>query len=568
MDMSLNERQVAQVVGYVFERGRYYYQTGAVDQQSLSWDPPSLSGTVEGSRPEPYQVRVAFSQEPGGWVPRSALCTCPYDGGPWCKHAAALLLASVHHPEIFDAPPLRQRIAGLSGEQAKAVLQALGQQPKLGAFIGQALDRMSGDAFGEDWHQVEKQTFREVAKMLRQAEYAGYGGVASVVFEMSEMLDRALWLVRDGEFAQAIAHLTGMTDAYFEDCDTIDDEGGETIELVDRLAAVWLDAIVGADLEDDAKQRLREKAVGWDRAASQYDGWTMASLEVAMTHGTDPDALRLEGEDVDPAVGDLVVDAWLRALDRQGDDQAYLAYALATQHHRQRVLRLIKLGRIAGAIDEAQQLTHPSDVLEVAGTLVQSGLAQEGLDLGLKSLERMKPDAELLSLLAPLADQLDHAESALGLYHELFLARGSFDVYTRLKELAGDGWPAMAADLLPRLNNSQRDSLRIAVAEGDVESAIKMLERGTWVDSGILADTARLALPSRAAWVLQFFHQRAMAIVNAGQSARYPEAAEWLYFVREAHVALGQQHDWRELKHKLIADHGKKRTLIPLIRDL
>lgn len=125
----------------------------------------------------------------------------------------------------------------------------------------------------------------------------------------------------------------------------------------------------------------------------------------------------MAGEDRSPKVGDLVGDAWLRALDRLGDDDAYLAYAQKTHHHGQRILRLIALGRVAAAIEDARVLlVDPADVADVVRGLVEHGSVQEALSLGLECLDRVTPDAVLLTLLAELADELGEVQGSLRLY--------------------------------------------------------------------------------------------------------------------------------------------------------
>src|SRR5919205_3624973 len=84
-----------------FERGRDYYQQGAV--LSLVLRGMVLTAQVEGSDRVPYVVRCTF--DANGIA--EAVCTCPYDWGGWCKHIVATCLAYIHHPEkVEERPPL------------------------------------------------------------------------------------------------------------------------------------------------------------------------------------------------------------------------------------------------------------------------------------------------------------------------------------------------------------------------------------------------------------------------------------------------------------------------------
>ena len=70
-----------------FERGRAYLERGAI-QSVKQVAPAEIEAHVKGSQYVPYRVNIAFDD--GGITEVS--CTCPYHGGSWCKHVAAVLL--------------------------------------------------------------------------------------------------------------------------------------------------------------------------------------------------------------------------------------------------------------------------------------------------------------------------------------------------------------------------------------------------------------------------------------------------------------------------------------------
>jgi hypothetical protein len=75
-----------------FQRGRELYRSGAISNASIQGQ--SLSGECEGNESPFYKVRVELD---GGGI-RTAMCTCPYDFGGYCKHIVAL-------PRIGSAAP-------------------------------------------------------------------------------------------------------------------------------------------------------------------------------------------------------------------------------------------------------------------------------------------------------------------------------------------------------------------------------------------------------------------------------------------------------------------------------
>jgi hypothetical protein len=87
-----------------FRRGREYARSGAVTV--LDIEPGSLRGSVQGSRPEPYEVEVRTTTvaAPAGSSPTAlavvapnaaelwTFCSCPDGDGGACKHVVAALL--------------------------------------------------------------------------------------------------------------------------------------------------------------------------------------------------------------------------------------------------------------------------------------------------------------------------------------------------------------------------------------------------------------------------------------------------------------------------------------------
>ncbi|MCC8397551.1 DEAD/DEAH box helicase [Paraburkholderia sp. MMS20-SJTR3] len=83
---------------------------GAVS--NVKWHGSTLSGNVQGSRPQPYRTRVSFRTDGGSpWAQGD--CTCPV--GRDCKHVAALLLAELDYHDEMD------HITRVQDEQADSV---------------------------------------------------------------------------------------------------------------------------------------------------------------------------------------------------------------------------------------------------------------------------------------------------------------------------------------------------------------------------------------------------------------------------------------------------------------
>jgi superfamily II DNA or RNA helicase len=70
----------------IFDRGQQYLRSGRV--LSVTAEGTSLRGRVKGSDQYPYRVEIDL--RPDRPVVR---CTCPFNVGPWCKHAVAVALS-------------------------------------------------------------------------------------------------------------------------------------------------------------------------------------------------------------------------------------------------------------------------------------------------------------------------------------------------------------------------------------------------------------------------------------------------------------------------------------------
>lgn len=82
-------------VGGSYERGKQYLENGAIQSLTLA-EEHTLKAKVQGSAVHPYVVQIQFDDESVTDVE----CTCPYHGGSWCKHIAAVLLQTLETDEL------------------------------------------------------------------------------------------------------------------------------------------------------------------------------------------------------------------------------------------------------------------------------------------------------------------------------------------------------------------------------------------------------------------------------------------------------------------------------------
>lgn len=108
-----------------FERGQEYLADGAVRSIQRT-DEHTLKAQVQGGNVHPYLVTITFDADDI----QSVQCTCPYHGGSWCKHIAAVLLKTLKQEEIPVAEPARLNdlVEDLSRDEIVALLKRLVRQ--------------------------------------------------------------------------------------------------------------------------------------------------------------------------------------------------------------------------------------------------------------------------------------------------------------------------------------------------------------------------------------------------------------------------------------------------------
>ncbi len=546
--------------------GQWYAGSGRV--KGLEWDPPYLATDVTTEDAEAYRVRVELRQEGEAFFPHRAECSCSSLGKAWCSHAVAAVAAAAAEWEgLVARGPLARQVDMLSEAQAKVLLRQLAKYGPVRAVMLETLSRVGPKVRRFDPKKVHRDTLHQARDVLRGGFY-GSGAVRS----LQPIVDQAHKLIEEGDSEQAIVVLTASTDAYLESWDEIDDDTGETYDAVDGIVALWLEAILTADLSEIERTQLLELAANWHESAQQYDVESMAALSLALNYGSDMRQAQSEDPEILTETAIMVTEAWLRCLKRQRDDEGYLAYAEASGRHASYAVRLVDLGRIEDAIQHARRhVSTAADAEQIIEALLVHDAPVKALALGMEVLDRMAAES-LAAKLAEVADRLGDDENAMVLHRIGWSVDPSWDRYQRLKALSGGDWPNLAEELLPTLWKSSRFALSavtpILLAEGRVQEAISMLESAAWVQPDSAAAIGRAGIAKHAEWVVGYFRQRAMAIVEAGKSADYETAATWLGLVRDAYGELDRSLEWRQLKQELLAVHSRKRALVPLLEAL
>ena len=217
-----------------YTRGESYFRSGAV--VSLTQRQQSLQAEVEGNDVTPYRVTIDFD---GGGVTHTD-CTCPYSFGGWCKHIVATLLACIHQPETIEQrPTLSQLLDSLTLVQTKGLVQRLVEDhPGLIEAIDWHVSQLAQpEASPTPASPPKRKTSvdpipfkRQVREILRSTvrdwEYGREDD--DIAVEIGALLADALAFAEQGDAANALVALQGITEGCVENWDEIDDFAGLT----------------------------------------------------------------------------------------------------------------------------------------------------------------------------------------------------------------------------------------------------------------------------------------------------------------------------------------------------
>lgn len=92
------EQIEARCTPQVYERGEVYFKGGAITD--MRWNGRGIDARCRGSHGMTYRVSVLLKDDDVVWTH----CDCPYRYEGDCKHAIALLLTYLHHPEQVTPP--------------------------------------------------------------------------------------------------------------------------------------------------------------------------------------------------------------------------------------------------------------------------------------------------------------------------------------------------------------------------------------------------------------------------------------------------------------------------------
>jgi uncharacterized Zn finger protein len=588
-----------------FERGQQYYRSGAV--VNLVRRDRLIQALVEGSEYEPY--RVTLTVDSSGI--KQAGCSCPYDYEGWCKHIIAVALACIQNPDLIrEAASLDQLLSPLDLKQTQTLLQKMVEEyPELMDEIERWVPTLSkttsktARTAKKQSHQrktaIDLTPFRSQARfLLRQAGRSledGWEG-DPIEEDLPELLKPAQTFIENGDGKTALTILAAITETLAEQWDEVGEYGLDATSAIAILDPMLAEAILVANLDADERVDLQANIEEWE-------GLWCDSLPLsteALRQGWDDKELLqiLQGKsgnlwpDGRSDYANELAQIRLRLLEQQNRLTEYLHFAHVEEQWSSYLIMLIRLERVEEALTLKTHLRSIEDAFDVAKLLREHNflteavqVAQQGLPLPKRQPQHWTWEAvnayerderfdqyELADWASELAEGIGDRSTALELRMIAFKAKPSLKDYQQAAMLAEMRWQSIRNELLDYLKNLDTWGWGYTAAKVDiflmeklVEDAIAAVAR--IADSDLLMRVMDTALSVNPQWVLERAASRAEEIMNRGQSEKYREAVQWLTYICTAHRKMGQQRQWKAYCDRLVADHGKKRKLMTLMKD-
>jgi uncharacterized Zn finger protein len=567
-----------------FLKGQQAVRDGAIvnpAQQAMA-----LKAYCYGSLPDPYRVQVTFD---GSGI-TAALCSCsagtPSYGNRGCEHAAALLLAWNEQPEAFTQ---MDDIDTILEQQSKAQLitlvkQLLQKQPEVEWQLTMP------PLPGHKSVPIDTEEYRrQVDEAFRHAGHE-WDAVYGISHDLYEITATAARFARQRDYANAAAIYEVVAMGTLSHYLSYHDEDGALGRVVQECVE-GLDACLESEREDEAlREQILEAIFAIYRFDVDHGGFGLTKdIPPELLQDTTPEEKHLAAHWVRTALAGLQENKpesdWRRQryggllLALEADvlsDEEFLRIGRETKSIQEVVTRLLELGRVDEAVQDASQ-ADGWQLVKLADVFVQyeQDAAVERMMYEKAQQERYTITAEWLKTHYLAKHNL---AAALEMAQLIFRKRPWFAEYQKMREISMElgNWEAMRQAALTFLETTKNISTLVEVAldEGDIERALQLLqatkplgpEGYQWQYD--YARTPEVALKAaerteeaypRAA--IDLYQQHVEHLIAGRGRSNYQVACSYLAQIRSLYEKLDETEQWTNYVAWLRKRHSRLSTL-------
>jgi uncharacterized Zn finger protein len=597
-----------------FARGQELYRHEAISKAAIQGQ--TLTGLCEGVQSPFYQVRAELDAS----GVRAASCNCEYDYGGYCKHIVALLLTYAHAPEQFAGrAELAPRLAELSREQLLALLnELLAEVPEMSDWLEAAMalpavvkqsqsaktqSATAQAAAPKRKKKVDTEVYRRRVRGImhsldRMRASEAYWHVGGLTDELRGVEQTALKFLDAGDAETALRILMTLLEESHDGFEYIDDSNGELGDYLNGLSKTLAEVILSLDLDEDQREDILSDIDEIDRELSNYgvDGLKVAMAAAEYGWGKLPREASGRGVEADDdeewdedneddeeygfarggewwrpkPLAQVLTEAKLNVLERQGRTDEYLALCLEADEHLRYALKLAALKRVPEAVKYAlKQFGNADEALKLAQALRDAGHLDEALKVGERGLELGGSKAALGSWLGPLEEAQGRAAQSLKAWQAAFHSAPSLETWKQIKRLAKSRWPKVKPELMASLEKgyNQHALAEVLLEEQEWDAAIKVADKQTY-DYRLVATVADALIAHRPEWVTRACIKQSDVLIAKTQSKYYVHAAEWLRRVKAAYAQMERTGEWQKYLSQLKEQYRRRPALMAHLERL
>jgi uncharacterized Zn finger protein len=569
-----------------FERGMGSFVRGAIKNPVREGH--VLRAECEGSMVVDYRLRAEFAEKDiiETW------CSCPYSYGGICKHLVALLLTWVREPERFAAyDDLATVLATWPKETLVAAIVEMVQRD---TAPHEVIDRYREQPANVPSPPVSRS--HRVSAAAYSSEIASIIGEGADWYHMDELLDGLYTVQRTangfaqrGEFTNAAIIYTELLRGCIEGIQYCDDSSGGMGFLGQQCAEALQETVPQTDWDEDERQLwlwdmfelcvndmggygfeddLREMILATYQPADVeiLESWIHEALDNAS--GTRREDWRQRG----------LITMVLKLHEREGREEDYLKLCADQGHRLALCEKLVDLGRIEEVTQLVRQQPLSShEAWSLIERLERSGHEQLALEVAEAALPEANgwPVDKIGDWLLKRYNRQGDLEGALNVHLARFRSNRTFMQYQMVADVAQqlDRWQQLKPelDVLVQERGSRSLQVEVALADGNLPQAIKMVERFKGAVGAALA--GRVAAQAGASaehyrWAIACNERLAEKRIAGKNRRLYQEARGYLGRIREIYLCHNAHSEWESFVTDLRRRHRGKRVFLEIIEGL
>ncbi len=590
---TLTERDIRSLVGEQnLLNGQRYVREGALFDTRRQGR--TLTASCKGTHGETYREQVTFNDT----GIEDSFCTCPASNTGYCKHIAALLWAWLQKPRDFTE--MEQVEAGLEKLSKAQLISLMRQMVQLHPDLGGLIEKIRPTAKKQQERvpfnpELYRRQISEIFYHTDRNQWGSEGRAAEPLLRIKAIADE---YAEQEDYADATALYEMIVRAIIDEYHSFrwHADEGDLDDVVEECVEGLGDCL--AEEHDDPavrKQIIQTLYAVFDFDLSLENDEPVMSSEVPkllVRYTTSEERQVVAGWvregfdlDVDWYIEDVSEDFYgpiklLLGLEADTiDDETFLRICRETESYDYLIERLLKLGRVDEAIQEAENV-EDYEILDIADILVEHGYG----DAAEKLIEERAKDSRDTDILEWLKDRYqDRGDiaKALEMATRIFRAypvSATLDGYREIRQFAQQlsRWDIVQIELLDFLDKEQNIPLliRIALDEGLVEKALALLESQKRPEGSregpygygnyeVAIDVARAAEETHPQASIEIYQRYVKRLIDLRGRENYHIACQYLLSVRRLYQKLGKDDVWTNY----IMELREQNRNLPALKD-